>query len=61
VLGTLLLWAMHPRQDLHAWLEETFIDFWAAAEATGNYSSQKRHKSRNGKTAGIRKEIYESA
>jgi AcrR family transcriptional regulator len=61
VLGTLLLWAMHPRQDLHAWLEETFIDFWAAAEAAGNHSSQKRRRSRNAKTAGKRKEIYESA
>jgi hypothetical protein len=61
VLGTLLLWAMHPGQDLHAWLEDTFIDFWAAAEAAGNDSSQKRRRSRNGKTAGKRKEIYESA
>lgn len=32
VVGTLLLWAMHPGEDLHAWLEETFKDFWAAAE-----------------------------
>jgi len=61
VLGTLLLWAMHPRQDLHAWLEETFIDFWAAAEAATNNRSQKRPRSKHGKTAGIRKEMYESA
>jgi AcrR family transcriptional regulator len=61
VLGTLLLWAMHPRQDLDAWLEETFIDFWAAAEADTNNRSQKRRRSRNEKTAGMRKEVYESA
>jgi AcrR family transcriptional regulator len=33
VLGTLLLWAMQPQGDLHAWLEDTFRDFWAAGEA----------------------------
>ncbi len=33
VLGTLLLWAMQPQGDLHTWLEDTFRDFWAAAEA----------------------------
>jgi AcrR family transcriptional regulator len=32
VLGTLLLWAMQPKGDLDAWLDETFKDFWAAAE-----------------------------
>jgi AcrR family transcriptional regulator len=33
VLGTLLLWAMHSQGELKPWLEETFIDFWAAAAA----------------------------
>jgi len=32
VLGTLLLWAIQPKGDLDAWLDETFKDFWAAAE-----------------------------
>lgn len=41
VFGTLLLWAMQPQGDLHAWLDDTFRDFWAAmqngdrAQATG--------------------------
>lgn len=30
VIGTLLLWAMQPQGDLHAWLELAFRDFWAA-------------------------------
>jgi AcrR family transcriptional regulator len=30
VFGTLLLWAMQPQGDLHAWVEDTFRDFWAA-------------------------------
>jgi AcrR family transcriptional regulator len=60
VLGTLLLWAMHPRQDLDAWLEETFIDFWAAVEPDTNNRSQKRRRSRSEKSAGMRK-VYESA
>lgn len=33
VLGTLLLWAMQPDAELNDWLEETFKDFWAAAES----------------------------
>jgi AcrR family transcriptional regulator len=32
VLGTLLLWAIQDKDDLNAWLDETFKDFWAAAE-----------------------------
>jgi AcrR family transcriptional regulator len=32
VLGTLLLWAIHPGADLHEWLEKTFCDFWSALE-----------------------------
>jgi len=32
VIGTLLLWAMQSDNDLDAWLERTFRDFWAAAE-----------------------------
>lgn len=31
VLGTLLIWALHPRADLHAWLDRTFDDFWTVA------------------------------
>ncbi len=34
ILGMLLIWAMQPKGDLHAWLEETFRDFWAAVAAT---------------------------
>jgi AcrR family transcriptional regulator len=33
VLGTLLLWAMHPQGDLHAWLDKALADFWAVAGA----------------------------
>jgi len=32
VIGTLLLWAMQNDNDLDAWIERTFRDFWAAAE-----------------------------
>lgn len=32
VMGTLLLWAIQPKSDLDAWLDQTFMDFWAAAE-----------------------------
>ena len=32
VLGTLLLWAIQDKGDLDVWLDETFKDFWAAAE-----------------------------
>jgi len=32
VIGTLLLWAMQSDNDLDAWIEKTFRDFWAAAE-----------------------------
>jgi len=32
VVGTLLLWAMQSDNDLDAWIEKTFRDFWAAAE-----------------------------
>jgi len=31
VLGTLLLWAMQSRGDLHAWLQKTLEDFWTVA------------------------------
>ncbi len=31
VLGTLLIWAMRPKGDPHAWLEKTFQDFWEIA------------------------------
>jgi AcrR family transcriptional regulator len=34
--GTMLMWAMQPKADLHAWLDKTFEDFWAAAEARNN-------------------------
>jgi AcrR family transcriptional regulator len=33
VLGTLLLWAMQSKGDLHAWLEKAFQDFWEIAGA----------------------------
>jgi AcrR family transcriptional regulator len=32
VLGTLLLWAMQSKGDVHAWLEKTLEDFWAVAQ-----------------------------
>lgn len=31
-IGTLLLWAMQSEDDLDAWIEKTFCDFWSAAE-----------------------------
>lgn len=37
--GTMLMWAMHSRTDLHKWLDKTFEDFWAAAEQRGSSSS----------------------
>ena len=43
VLGTLLLWAIQPSGDLDAWLDETFKDFWAAAEIR---TAQKGNESR---------------
>lgn len=33
VIGTLLLWAMQPEGDIHAWLEAAFRDFWAGSLA----------------------------
>jgi AcrR family transcriptional regulator len=33
VLGTLLIWSMQAKGDLHAWLENTFEDFWEIAAA----------------------------
>jgi AcrR family transcriptional regulator len=45
VLGTLLLWSMQPKDDLEVWLEETFKDFWAAAE---NRARRKSNESCNG-------------
>ncbi len=41
VLGTLLLWAMQPNGDLHAWLDATFRDYWAAAETRPNLKGAK--------------------
>jgi len=32
-IGTLLLWAMQSEDDLDAWIEKTFYDFWSAAES----------------------------
>jgi len=34
LLGTLLLWAVHPKANLKSWLEQAFRDFWATAAAT---------------------------
>ena len=31
VLGTLLIWAMQSKGELHAWLNKTLQDFWAIA------------------------------
>jgi AcrR family transcriptional regulator len=31
VLGTLLIWALQSKGDLHAWLDKTFDDFWTVA------------------------------
>src|SRR5260370_1971838 len=58
VLGTLLLWAMQPNGDLHAWLDATFRDYWAAAETRANLKgaeyasppSQKLSKSQRTRT-----------
>jgi len=33
VLGTLLIWTMQSKADLHAWLDKTLEDFWEIAEA----------------------------
>jgi AcrR family transcriptional regulator len=41
VLGTLLLWAIQIKGNLHAWLEETFTDFWAAAEVREDLKDDK--------------------
>jgi AcrR family transcriptional regulator len=54
VLGTLLLWAMQPKDDLDAWLDETFKDFWAAAEirtspkANKSVTKPSKNKTRRG-------------
>ena len=54
VLGTLLLWAIQPKGDLDAWLDETCKDFWAGAEIRtaqkGNESRNRPSKRRNPKT-----------
>ena len=54
VLGTLLLWAIQPKGDLDAWLDETFKDFGAVAETRaaqkGNESRNRPSKRRNPKT-----------
>jgi AcrR family transcriptional regulator len=34
VLGTMLLWSLDPKGTLRASLEQTFLDFWAAAGKT---------------------------
>lgn len=31
VLGTLLIWTMQPKSNLHAWLDKTLEDFWDMA------------------------------
>jgi AcrR family transcriptional regulator len=31
VLGTLLIWAMQSKGDLHVWLEKALADFWTVA------------------------------
>ena len=31
--GAMLIWTMQSKGDLHAWLDKTFEDFWAAIEA----------------------------
>jgi hypothetical protein len=33
VLGTLLIWTMQAKGDLHAWLDKTLEDFWDIAQA----------------------------
>jgi hypothetical protein len=33
-IGSLLLWAMQPKGTLKTSLDQTFIDFWAAARRT---------------------------
>lgn len=33
ILGTLLLWAVQPKSDPDAWLENAFRDFWEVAKA----------------------------
>jgi hypothetical protein len=33
VLGTLLIWAMQSKGDLHSWLDKTLEDFWGIASA----------------------------
>ena len=54
VLGTLLLWAIQDKGDLDAWLDETFKDFWAAAEPRTSPKANKsgdrpsKNKSRRG-------------
>jgi AcrR family transcriptional regulator len=54
VLGTLLLWAIQPNDDLDGWLDETFKDFWAAAEIRapqkGNESRSRPSKRLNTRT-----------
>jgi hypothetical protein len=31
VLGTLLIWTMQGKSDLHVWLDKTLTDFWDMA------------------------------
>jgi AcrR family transcriptional regulator len=58
VLGTLLLWAIQPKGDLEARLDETFKDFWAAAETRtskkGNESGSRPSKKSRTKKRTIR-------
>jgi hypothetical protein len=44
VLGTLLLWAIQTKGDLEAWLDQTFTDFWAAAEIRESESASRPSK-----------------
>jgi len=40
--GTMLIWALQSKGDLHAWLDKTFEDFWAAAEDRSEKTKAKR-------------------
>lgn len=42
--GTMLMWAMQSRPDLHDWLDKTFEDFWAAVEARASNRTGVRRK-----------------
>jgi len=44
VLGTLLLWAIQTKGDLEEWLDQTFADFWAAAETRESESASRPSK-----------------